>query len=179
MYSNQTKKEWRTIARSLISEHASDISLRHVQKVIDSEEYKAAKIVALYFSVSTEPSTKEIISNAFAEHKRVAVPIYNPITRLYEWGEYLPDAKLFESRFGIVEPEQAPRINPLEISVCYLPGLLFDKTGVRLGHGGGFYDRLLVQLSPTTPIIGLSFPWQIVDSLPHEGHDIICSRVIY
>jgi 5-formyltetrahydrofolate cyclo-ligase len=81
LYSNQTKKEWRTIARSLISEHASDISLRHVQKVIDSEEYKAAKIVALYFSVSTEPSTKEIISNAFAEHK---IPLSKQILKEFQ-----------------------------------------------------------------------------------------------
>lgn len=173
-----TKREWRAKARQLIKEHALDGYLGHVPLVLNSDEFKVANIVALYFSVPTEPDTKQIMDAAFALGKRIAVPVYNPTSQTYDWAEYLPNAALAQSRYGIVEPQNAPRIEPKNIDVCYLPGLLFDERGVRLGHGGGFYDRLLVQLSSSTPIIGLAFPWQIVNELPEESHDIVCSKVI-
>lgn len=179
LYSKLIKCEWRAKARQLIREHASDISSGHVHSVLESEEFRSASVIGLYFSVSTEPDTKPLMEAAFSLGKRVAVPIYNPILAEYEWAEYQPSMELTEAKYGIVEPKQALKIDPQIIDVCFLPGLLFDKSGVRLGHGGGFYDRLLIQISSSTPIIGLAFPWQIVDELPKEPHDIVCSKVIY
>lgn len=179
MSSNLSKRDWRVKARQLIKEHALDVSLGHVSRVLDSQEFRDAGIIALYFSVSTEPNTMPIMDAAFALGKRIAVPIYNQATQAYDWAEYLPKAEVVEARYCIVEPKNAPRIEPSKIDVCFLPGLLFDRKGVRLGHGGGYYDRLLAQLPSATPIIGLAFPWQIVNQLPSEPHDIVCTKVLF
>lgn len=179
MSSNLSKKEWRAIARSLIAEHAPSKSLEHVHYALNSQEFLSAEIIALYFSVPTEPCTAPIIEAAFAAGKRVVVPVCDMSSGLYDWREYILGAELVEARFGIVEPNGAEKIDPKTIDVCFLPGLLFDKKGIRLGHGGGFYDRLLAQLNSATPIIGLAYPWQIVDELPAEQHDMVCTKVIY
>ncbi len=179
MSSNLTKKEWRAKARALVLEHAQAVGVEHVSRILNSPEFISSKVVALYFSVPTEPTTEPLFKAAFSAGKRVVVPVYDATTGLYNWGEYFSEDELIIARYGIVEPKAPQKINPHDINVCFLPGLLFDERGVRLGHGGGFYDRLLSQLDSTTPIIGIAFRWQIVEKLPFEDHDIICSKVIY
>jgi 5,10-methenyltetrahydrofolate synthetase len=119
--------------------------------------------------------------------EQTLTPIVSSVDIVME--KILEDARKAHERFLIKQQDcdlekaiecyiDAIKINPCDIDVCYIPGLLFDKRGIRLGHGGGYYDRLLVKLSPDTPVIGLSFPWQLVEELPFEAHDIPCCKVI-
>lgn len=172
------KKELRNFARKLMVEHQNEIDDKHVSLVVDSSEFVTAKVIAIYLSVNTEPTTELIIETAFNAGKKVAVPIFNSEEKVYLWCELKHDSEIIVGKYGIKEPQSLSPINPFDIDVCYIPGMLFDKQGVRLGHGGGFYDRLLVKLSHDTQIIGLAFPWQIVDKLPLEAHDIPCHKVI-
>ena len=57
-----------------------------------------------------------------------------------------------------------------------VPGLAFTGDGVRLGHGGGYYDRLLERCRCTT--VGVCFAEQIVDVLPVQSHDVKVGRVL-
>ena len=56
-----------------------------------------------------------------------------------------------------------------KIDLIIVPGVTFDKDGNRLGHGKGYYDRILEKLK--VPKIGLAFEFQIVDKVPSESHD--------
>jgi 5-formyltetrahydrofolate cyclo-ligase len=56
--------------------------------------------------------------------------------------------------------------------VYVVPGVAFDRCGNRLGHGAGYYDRLLALASPSATLIGLAFDCQMVDSIPVEPHDV-------
>lgn len=179
MNTKLTKNELRQIARRLIVDNAYRQDNSHIEKVTNSPEFINARVVGLYLSTDKEPATGELIAAAFASGKRVAVSAYNPQTRLYDWVELLPNMSLVEAKYGIMEPVGAEFIDPLEIDACFIPGMLFDKRGVRLGHGAGFYDRLLSQLRVNAVIVGVAFPWQIVDALPVEPHDIFCTKVIY
>ena len=69
---------------------------------------------------------------------------------------------------GLAEARVVP---PTEITAIIVPGLAFTKGGQRLGRGGGYYDRYLAALPPTTHKIGVCFALQIVDALPIEHHD--------
>jgi 5-formyltetrahydrofolate cyclo-ligase len=62
-------------------------------------------------------------------------------------------------------------VRPEEIDIILVPGLAFTKHGHRLGRGGGFYDRYLGLLPPTTLKIGVCFALQLVETLPIEPHD--------
>jgi 5-formyltetrahydrofolate cyclo-ligase len=61
--------------------------------------------------------------------------------------------------------------DPRAMEAVVVPGLAFDSTGVRLGQGGGHYDRLLGSLRPEVPVIGVAYAVQVVGSLPREPHD--------
>lgn len=78
---------------------------------------------------------------------------------------------LKRSKFGILEPRQDVEISPQEIDLIFAPGLAFDLKGMRLGYGGGFYDRLLSNIKKTTPVIGLAFDFQIVELVPCDERD--------
>lgn len=70
----------------------------------------------------------------------------------------------------VADPD-ARIIDPSAIDMILVPGMAFTPRGERLGRGGGFYDRYLPKLRPSTPKIGVCFAVQLFDSLPAEDHD--------
>ena len=66
--------------------------------------------------------------------------------------------------------EHHPLATLEEIDLVLVPGLAFDSTGNRLGHGKGYYDRFLSQI-PTVSTIGITFHSQLVPGLAAEPHD--------
>ncbi len=75
-------------------------------------------------------------------------------------------------RFGFDQPvASAPQVALEDIVVVLVPGLAFDLAGTRLGHGAGYYDRLLARLGPDVLRVGVSDGY-IVGRLPVEDHDI-------
>jgi 5-formyltetrahydrofolate cyclo-ligase len=76
------------------------------------------------------------------------------------------------NRHGILEPHKdaAPLEASVAVELALVPGLLFTKTGGRLGYGGGFYDRLLPKLHCS--LVGVTRDALIVDALPLEAWDV-------
>jgi 5-formyltetrahydrofolate cyclo-ligase len=76
-------------------------------------------------------------------------------------------------RLGFLQPHAtAPEVDPAELDVLLLPGLAFDLWGTRLGRGGGYYDRLLMRVTLTAQIVGVTPAALVVDRLPSEPHDV-------
>ncbi len=65
----------------------------------------------------------------------------------------------------------APQVDPGTVDVALVPGLAFDRSGTRLGRGGGHYDRLLATLRPDALIVGITPAALVLDRLPRESHD--------
>lgn len=90
------------------------------------------------------------------------------------------DRDLVPARMGIREPDPArrrpARVDRLDLVIA--PGVAFDPAGRRLGHGAGFYDRLLSRLRPGTPVIAVAFDTQVVDDLPEEPHDMRVDAIV-
>lgn len=79
---------------------------------------------------------------------------------------------LVSGHFGIAEPEKSVSpVNPDEIDVILVPGVAFDLSGNRLGHGKGYYDRFLSRCSDRVFTIGVAYSFQIFDSIPADAHD--------
>ena len=103
--------------------------------------------------------------------KKVVVPISNKkdcsltLSELKDWDD------LEASSYGILEPkkEKIKEISIDEIDLIIVPGVAFDKFGNRLGHGKGYYDRLLKNANTT--IIGLAFEFQTIEKIPTDEHD--------
>ena len=90
----------------------------------------------------------------------------------------LDGAYLRKGPIGILEPAEAEIVSPKEVEVWLVPGLAFTRNGKRLGYGGGWYDRFLVEAPKDAWKIGIAHAFQIADDLPSESHDILLSKVI-
>lgn len=75
-------------------------------------------------------------------------------------------------RWGMEQPTDAGPVIPLhEIDVFLTPGVAFDRSGGRLGNGGGFYDRVLATKRGDSPAVGITVTRRVVDTVPMEPHD--------
>jgi len=102
---------------------------------------------------------------------RVLLPTIPQSGRELGWA--VDTGRLTAGRFGLFEPV-GPRLGPTAIGaadVVVVPALAVDRRGVRLGRGGGYYDRALVHARPDAVLVTLVFDEELVDELPAEEHD--------
>ena len=85
-------------------------------------------------------------------------------------------ASVAPNRYGIMEPRWGRRLRGSRLDAVLVPVLGFDARGLRLGQGGGHYDRTFAFLSRKKRrkplLIGLAFECQQVAKLPHDAHDV-------
>jgi 5-formyltetrahydrofolate cyclo-ligase len=109
---------------------------------------------------------------------RVLLPIVAPEGRELSWA--VDTGRLAPGRFGLLEPV-GPRLGSTAIGtadVVVVPALAVDRAGVRLGRGGGYYDRALVHARPDAVLVAVVFDDELVDELPAERHDRRVSAVV-
>lgn len=91
------------------------------------------------------------------------------------------DTPLSPGARGTPEPpaeHRARAVEPDSIDLVVVPGLAFAPSGVRLGYGGGYYDRFLPLVRPGTVRLGLGYAAQLVETLPGEAHDVLLDAVL-
>ncbi|MDT7950734.1 MAG: 5-formyltetrahydrofolate cyclo-ligase [Acetobacteraceae bacterium] len=98
---------------------------------------------------------------------RTALPVTPAIGQPLSFRCWRPGCPLRPGRFGTFEPEG----EPLVPTVLLVPLLAFDRSGARLGYGGGFYDRTLARAAPGTLAIGCAYALQEVARVATETHD--------
>jgi 5-formyltetrahydrofolate cyclo-ligase len=86
--------------------------------------------------------------------------------------------------YKILEPKPVLRAAPAkkvdvsQIELVMVPGVAFDRMGGRMGHGFGYYDKLLEHVSPKTPLVALAFECQLFPEIPTQPHDIYMDKII-
>ena len=151
------------------------------EKLFSLDEFKKAKCVMFYVSKHYEVDTHEMIDESIEMGKKVVVPITLKEEKMLKPSELKNREKeLIESHYGIHQPgEEHIRPVPLEeVDLMVVPGIAFDRSGHRLGHGGGYYDRFLEKMPQPVFTVGLAFDFQIVDKLPTHTTDIPVDKVI-
>ncbi|MGE3509585.1 MAG: 5-formyltetrahydrofolate cyclo-ligase [Vicinamibacterales bacterium] len=136
-----------------------------------AERLRPGSVVALYAAKGTEVDTVAIETDALARGLTVCYPrIVDGERRL---GFHATTAaELVPSRFGLREPlPTSPHMALEAINAFIVPGIAFDRSGGRMGWGGGHYDATFAQV-PGTLRIGLGFECQLIDRVPHDAHDI-------
>lgn len=129
---------------------------------------KSAKTVMVYWGVEPESPTTDLISALLACGKRVVLP------RCLSAGEMEARAyrggRLVRNPYGIPEPgEDCPPVDKGEIDAVLVPALCYDRQGIRLGRGGGYYDRWLADYTGVS--VGLCYKQLLRESLPRQAHD--------
>lgn len=144
-------------------------------RVADLPEIQAADTVAAYVSMGTEPGTHQVIDALRAAGTRVLLPVLMADNDL-DWAAYEGPEALRRTERGLFEPTGA-RLGPEAVTdarVVLLPGLAVDGDGLRLGRGGGSYDRVLARLARAggdPALMVLLYANEVVARVPREPHD--------
>ncbi|MCG6498982.1 5-formyltetrahydrofolate cyclo-ligase [Kitasatospora sp. A2-31] len=132
--------------------------------------------VAAYVSVGGEPGTRPLLDALRARGVRVLLPVLLADNDL-DWAEYAGPEALAPAGRGLLEPVGG-RLGPEAVTgaeLVLLPGLAVDRAGVRLGRGGGSYDRVLARLerAGVRPLLAvLLYDHELLAQVPAEPHDL-------
>ncbi len=145
--------------------------------VINNSAFVNASVVFIYVSFDNEVDTHRIIEHALSLGKRVCVP--RVINRQKGMKALFISSinELKTSKFGILEPEDSENIAlQKDMDIAIIPGLAFDKSGGRIGYGGGFYDRFFSY--GECKKIAIAYEFQILKAIPMEKYDILVHNII-
>jgi 5-formyltetrahydrofolate cyclo-ligase len=137
-------------------------------------EIKNWSTLFIYVNFRSELETLELINRCLSRGKRVAVPLVDASTvSMIPLLIKDPEKDLVPGYYDIPEPDphKSVRVAAREIDAAVIPGSVFDIHGGRLGYGGGYYDRFLVNDAPQARRIGLAFEMQVVEDVPVQPHD--------
>ncbi|MEU2428079.1 5-formyltetrahydrofolate cyclo-ligase [Streptomyces sp. NPDC007861] len=163
-------------ARRLLSpEDVREASLVLARHALALPEIASVRTVAAYVSVGREPGTRALLDALRERGVRVLLPVLLDDNDL-DWAAYAGADHLVQARRGLMEPD-GPRLGHkavLEAETVLLPGLAVDERGMRLGRGGGSYDRVLARLeaaSARPALVVLLYANEVVPRVPEEPHD--------
>lgn len=146
------------------------------QEVFERLEKTAAFLMAdrimMYHSLPDELYTLDFLKK-WSGRKKFYLPRVNGVNL-----EVLPyeETRMELGSFHIEEPTGNEVTDPEEIELVVVPAVAYDRKGMRLGRGKGFYDRFLEKTKATK--IGVGYEFQLLDELPSEPHDIPMDMVI-
>lgn len=150
----------------------SDRGIR--ENVLNMPQLETARTVFAYLSVERECDTRRIVNELLCNGRRVALP------RSRKGGVMdfaLYDGTLAEGMYGIPQPpDRAETAEPAEGDFMLVPALCCDKRGVRLGHGGGYYDRYLAEHRVSTAC--LCRERLLLEKVPQDWNDFAVGYVI-
>ena len=136
-----------------------------------------AETVCAYVPMGTEPGSPQLLDALSQLCQTVLLPVartgpegeHLPL----QWGRYVP-GQLIKGRFGAREPAAPwlPASAVADAQVVLIPALAVDRRGVRLGRGGGFYDRSLKLCRPGAHLVAVVRDSEVIDEVPGEAHDV-------
>ncbi|MGV3608281.1 MAG: 5-formyltetrahydrofolate cyclo-ligase [Planctomycetaceae bacterium] len=167
--------------------HKDEVSAAALRRILEMPAYKHSLTILWYLDVRDELRTRnwllsEGLTQAKSANQTIAIPWCDgselKLFKLSEAGQ------LQTGKFGILEPaaglraQELYQVLPERIDLAIIPGVAFDKRGGRLGHGAGYYDRLLPQLRKDCLKVGLGYACQVVAEVPCESHDVRMDAIV-
>jgi 5-formyltetrahydrofolate cyclo-ligase len=163
-------------------EYKDELSQLICQKFVALPEYQAGRTIMYYLDVRTEVRTRHYLPTALASNKKIVVPYC--VDGELELFHLESMDELDVGMYKILEPKADLRALPhkqvdvQQLDLIMVPGVAFDRTGARMGHGMGYYDKLLEHARPDTPLVALAFECQLFEEIPTAEHDIFMDKIV-
>ena len=140
--------------------------------VLELPQAQMAGTIAAYYSLASEPDTHGLVYALWKRGGYVLLPLLRPDADL-DWASYEGPDSLRPGPRGLAEPTEPPRGMDAvaRADLVLVPALAVDRGGVRLGRGGGSYDRALARVGPGIPTIALLYDGELLDKVPADDHD--------
>ena len=171
----QLRKKFSEIRGNITDKAAKDAEI--TERFLELERVQEADCIMVYASFGSEVETYGIVDAFLGTDTKIAYPrCEDDGTMTFHIIESFAD--LHEGMYRISEPDiSLPRAVVTEKTVCLIPGLAFTENGGRLGYGGGYYDRFLLD-NPDIYTIALSYEELITDELPLLQHDLLVKSIV-
>lgn len=158
------------------------VSRRITDTVMALDAYRRADCVMWYVDVRDEVRTRHALPQAIKSEQRIIVPYC--VDGELELFHLQSMDELETGMYRILEPRAELRSVPEkqvaveQLDLILVPGVGFDAQGGRTGHGKGYYDKLLENARPDTPLVALAFECQMFPSIPMQSHDIYMDMIV-
>ena len=132
-------------------------------------QVRQADTLLLFWGMRAEPRTGYLVRTLAEQGKTVGLPRCRAGGQM-TFHPFRGREDLVRHRFGMLEPPaDAPLLDPARAEAALIPAMCYDRDGMRLGRGGGYYDRFLDRYPGLT--VGLCRDALLRDAVPVEGHD--------
>lgn len=171
---NEIRRDIRRVIAAMAAEEKALQSEYICRRILQDDNVRRARVVALFASLPDEPDTSLLIEE-LAGRCNIVLPRINGA-----YMDFYPYSRegLHSGAYGIMEPDGETAVAPSEIDVIIVPGVAFSSDGRRLGRGKGFYDKFLSDDKTGAYKIGVCFMQQLRDYIPCEPHDARMDAVI-
>ena len=131
-----------------------------------------------YLPINGEINIRPLIHDLLSENKTVIVPKTLPKRQLEN--RVLKSLNISDIEIGIQNTQHPANKEIFQghYDLIVVPGLAFDEQNYRLGYGGGYYDSFLANQKEALKI-GVFYPFQKVDLIPIESHDLSLDQILY
>jgi len=170
-------------ARRNAQENKDELSKHIVEQFMGLPEYTKAKTVLFYVDVRGEVRTRQSLPAALSSGKTIVIPWCTETVELALFRlERMEELAI--GMYKILEPRPELRllpekqVDPKTLDLVMVPGVAFDRRGARMGHGKGYYDKLLENARPETPLVALAFECQLFPEIPIATHDVFMNKII-
>jgi 5-formyltetrahydrofolate cyclo-ligase len=136
----------------------------------------------VYIDVRTEVRTRHYLPALLQSGKRIVVPYC--VDKELELFHLENMDELAVGMYKILEPKTelrdlpAKRVDVKELDLIMVPGVAFDRRGARMGHGFGYYDKLLEHARANAPLVALAFECQLFPEIPTQAHDVYMDKIV-
>ncbi len=169
-YKQDIRQRSRARRQELPAEQKAELDRKIASNVRRLHQYRPCTTILIYMSTAIEVDTREIIENAWADGKRVAVPRCIPDTRLMDFHYIESFDDVASGMFGVLEPnETLEKVTDFEGCLMIVPAMQFDINGYRLGYGKGYYDRYMSQFTGVSA--GLCYIEELRRHMYHGRYD--------
>jgi len=149
-----------------------------IQKTLQQDTwFQDAKSILFYVSYGNEVSTHQLIKTFLEDHDKTILPRSQTKSCTIDPKIITSWDQLQKGSYGIMEPSVDASSFTGKLDLIIIPGVGFDQKGNRIGHGKGYYDRL-IQHHPQAKLIGLAFDFQIIASIPTDPYDKKVHKII-
>jgi 5-formyltetrahydrofolate cyclo-ligase len=181
---SELKTEIRKAAHEARRQQADkdEISQQITDRVLQLPEYQSANCVMWYVDVRAEVRTRHALPAALQSGKKIVIPYC--VDGELELFHLETMDEMETGMYKILEPRAdlrdlaSKRVPVDQLDLILVPGVAFDARGGRTGHGKGYYDKLLENAKPETPLVALAFECQMFDEIPMQVHDIYMDKVV-
>lgn len=171
---NAIRAEYKEIRRAMDKDVRAAKDRRICEYAVGLVSFRYAEYVLLYAAMEDEIDIYSIAEAALDRGKKIAFPRCNKESHTMTYHIVSSIDDLSPDSYGIKEPSPDLPVydpeNDTGSAICFVPGLVYDKAGFRVGYGKGFYDRFLSSFKGSS--VGVVYSDHILPAVPRGRFDM-------